>query len=125
MDRICNAVLDKICSLAAIGRYVIISEEEFFEAFPEDTQAGDDELRKALRALISGGFIDLKYSSGNMYCVSPLKKYVAEPEIIAAPEPVITAKEPQKKGGELRYFLAAFLGGAAGSLLISLIFAFV
>lgn len=125
MDRICSAVLDKICTLAAIGRYVIISEDEFYEAFPEDAERNESELKKVLRSLISGGFIDLKYSDGNMFCVAPLKKYVAEPEIQAVPVPANTEVEPRETQGKNVYFWAAFLGGAAGSLIISLIFAFI
>ena len=125
MDRICIAVLDKISTLAAIGRYVIISEEEIYEAFPEDAERNESELKRALRTLISDGYVDLKYSDGNLFCVSPLRKYVAEPEIQAAPEPVKIEMEPQKKNEKTVYFWAAFLGGAAGSLLISLIFAFI
>ena len=75
MDRICNAVLEKICSLASLGRYVIISEDEFFENFPDDSDKNEAELKKALRTLVSNGFIDLRYSSGDLYCAAPLKKY--------------------------------------------------
>lgn len=125
MDRICSAVLDKICELSAIGRYAIISEEEFFEALPDDADKNLEELKKAFRSLISGGFIDLKYSDGNLFCVAPLKKYVQEPETIEPKAPVIAEAQPQKKENKAFYFWAAFLGGAAGSLLISLIFAFI
>ena len=74
MDRICNAVFEKISSLAPVGRYVIISEDEFFEGFPDGGDRNESELKRALKTLTSGNFVDLKYSGGNLYCVSPLKK---------------------------------------------------
>lgn len=126
MDRIGSALLEKINMLTGVGRYVIISEDEFFDCFPEGYDANEDRLKKALRGLIAEGYIDLKYSSGNMFCVAPLKKY--EPEI--SPEPQRDAPAPpQSPSGErtkaLPLFLAAFAGGLAGSLLISLTFALI
>ncbi len=125
MDRISVAVLDKICSLAPLGRYVIISEDEFFDNFPEDSEKSDTELKKALRTLVSGGFIELRYSSGNLYCAAPLKKYEPEPEPLPSPcektvETVYVKEEPKKKRGFLS-FLAAFCGGALGSVIAGLI----
>lgn len=125
MDRICVAVLDKICSLAPLGRYVIISEDEFFENFPEDAEKSETELKKALRNLVSGGFIDLRYSSGDLYCAAPLKKYEPEPLPALSPsesaaETVIKSEAP-KKIHYLFAFLAAFFGGALGSVVAGLI----
>ncbi len=119
MDRICIAVLEKICSLAAAGRYVVFSEDELFETFPEDAQKSDSVLKNTLKSLKEQGYIDLKYSSGNLYCIAPVKKY--EPEQEPAPLPVPVQEEsgsPTVK--PYLTFLAAFLGAAAGSLLVSL-----
>ena len=84
MDRICIAVLDKICSLAAFGRFVVFSEDELFDAFPDGEERRDATLRGALKSLKEDGFIDIKYSSGNLYCIAPLKNFepLPEPEII-------------------------------------------
>ena len=118
MDRICGAVLNKINALSPAGRYVIVDEDELFESFPEGTEKSFEELKRSLTLLIKQGYIDVKYSRGEMYCIAPLKKYEEE-EIICEPE------------REIRRFrldpvlLSAFAGGALGSLLISLIFAFV
>lgn len=123
MDRIASFVLDKICSVTPLGRYAIISADEFFENFPEDAEKSDAELKKALKALIAEGYLELKYSDGEMYCAAPLKKYVPEKVLPPAEE----RAEPEQKIeiGGIKTFFAAFLGGAAGSLLISLIFALV
>lgn len=115
MDRICGAVLDRIFALSPAGRYVIIAEDEFFEAFPEDSDKTYEELNRALNALSGGGYIDLKYSRGDMYCVAPVKRYVEEPQ------PVFYG-EPKKKKWDF-VFVSAFAGGALGSLIVSVIFA--
>ncbi len=78
MDRICGAILNKIHALSPAGHYVIVDEDELYEAFPEDCERTDDALERALSALKGSGYIDLKYSRGEMYCVAPLKEYIEE-----------------------------------------------
>ena len=116
MDRICGAVLNKIHALSPAGRYVIVDEDELFDAFPEGMDRSFEELKRSLTLLIKQGYIDVKYSRGEMYCIAPLKRYEEEQ----------ISYEPQQ---ETRRFdpvlLSAFAGGALGSLIISLIFAFV
>ena len=117
MDRICGAVLNKIHALSPAGRYVIIDEDELFDAFPEGSEKSFDELKRSLTALIKSGYIDVKYSRGEMYCIAPLKRY--EPEI---------AEQHEEKVKRFRFdpvLVSAFAGSALGSLIISLIFAFV
>ncbi|MDE6104552.1 MAG: hypothetical protein K2G38_02535 [Clostridia bacterium] len=121
MDRICGAVFDKIRSISPVGRYVIIAEDEFLEAFPEGANADGAELDRALTALRNGGYIDVKYSRGDMYCVAALKEYEQEAPDEETEEigEVIAERRPRVDF----VFVSAFLGGALGSLLISLIFA--
>ena len=119
MYRICNAVLDRIFDLSPAGRYVIIAEDEFYEAFPDGSQKTYDELERVLSSLRGGGYIDLKYSRGDMYCVAPLKKYVEE-------EIELTEEEPETKERKPDFtFLSAFAGSALGSLIVALIFALI
>ena len=99
MDRICSAVLDKICSLATVGRYVIFSEDELFEAFPEDVRHDLTELKNALKKLLNAGYIDIKYSGGSLYCIAPVRKYEPEPEPVAPPEPEPLKKSKAGKAG--------------------------
>ena len=124
MDRICIAVLDKICSLAAFGRFVVFSEDELFDAFPDGEERRDATLKGVLKSLKEDGFIDLKYSSGNLYCIAPLKKYEPLP-IIENIEPKPNEKVPKVRHIRGAIFISAFFGGALGSLIISLIFAFI
>ncbi|MCI8370006.1 MAG: hypothetical protein HFE41_02360 [Clostridia bacterium] len=126
MDRISNAVIDKICSFATVGRYVIFSEDELYEAFPEGEKRDLSTLKNALKTLLNAGYIDIKYSGGSLYCIAPIKKYEPEPEQIILPEPEL--RLPEKAKRERKYllpFLAAFSGGALGSLLVSLTFALI
>lgn len=117
MDRICNAVLDRIFTLSPAGRYVIIAEDEFYEAFPEDSQKTYDELERVLSSLRAGGYIDLKYSRGDMYCVAPIKRYVEE-------LPSLPEEQAERRERKTDFvFLSAFAGSALGSLIITLIFA--
>ena len=74
----------------------------------------------------NAGYIDIKYSGGSLYCIAPIKKYEPEPEQIILPEPEL--RLPEKAKRERKYllpFLAAFSGGALGSLLVSLTFALI
>ena len=116
MDRICGAVLNKIHALSPAGRYVIIDEDELFDAFPDGADKSFDELKRSLTLLIKQGYIDVKYSRGEMYCIAPLKRYEEE-----------TVREPQREVRRIfdPVLVSAFAGGALGSLIISLIFAFV
>ena len=113
MDGICVEVLNKINRLASTGRYVVFLEDELSEALPENA-----DVKKALKELKDGGYIDVKYSSGNTYCIAPLKSYEIE-----VPLPL---EEPKENAEEIKKafppFWAAFAGGAAGSSVISLIF---
>ena len=119
MDRICGAVLNKIHALSPTGRYVIVDEDEFFDAFPEGSIKNFDELRRTLTTLCNEGYIDVKYSRGETYCVAPLKKY--EP-----PVEVYEEEYQEERGFRIDpVFISAFAGGAIGSLIISLIFAFI
>lgn len=115
MDRICGEVLARIHALSPAGRYVIIDEDEIFEAFPDGSEKTYGELERVLSSLKQGGYIDLKYSRGDTYCIAPLKEYVKE-----APPPAPTKVQAKKRDN---IFISAFAGGALGSLIISLIFA--
>ena len=119
MDRICGAVLNKIHALSPAGRYVIIDEEELYDAFPEGSTRSFDELKKTLTYLLKQGYIDVKYSRGEIYCIAPLKRY--EEEIIyEAPSEEVSSRPRLDP-----VLISAFAGSCLGSLLISLIFAFI
>lgn len=116
MDGICSAVLNKIQSLGAAGRYFIVSADEFFEIFPESAERGASELNMALKSLSENGYIDVKYSGGGLYCVASLKNYSPEDNEISTPP-----KFADKKKISLPIvFWSAFAGGAAGGVITAL-----
>lgn len=120
MDGICSAVMDKIKALGTCGRYFIISADEFLEEFPEGAERSEAQLKKALKNLSSEGYVDIKYSSGNMYCIAVIKNYVPE----QSPPPLPAEKaEPKEKAvnPNAAAFWAAFAGGAAGGIVTALI----
>lgn len=113
-----RAILSKINSLAPIGRYIILSEDEISECLDGGTDG--ESILKALKELSRDEYIDLKYSGGGMFCAAPLKE--------VEPEPVEIVRENQKehevvvvKAGTAAAFFAALLGGALGSIIASLI----
>ncbi len=124
MDGIRSAVLNKLFALGDAGRYFVLSEEDFFEAFPEDCPHDGGELKKAIEELAAEGYLDVKYSGGNMYCTALLREPCGEPDGIAPEENdgLDDIYEPEeKKSTNMSAFWGAFAGGAAGSAIISLI----
>ncbi|MCD8040310.1 MAG: hypothetical protein LUD19_05885 [Clostridia bacterium] len=122
MDAIYTAVFEKILSSCSGGGYAIIDSAEFFDAIPDGGRKAIGEVESALKYLQKTGCIDLKYARGNLYCVCPLK--AALPEEPKAEEPcttVIQVKEKMNKRCLAFYSLSAFLGGAAGSLIVCII----
>lgn len=117
MDRMSRAIFGKISAISPKARYVIITEDEFFEALPEESEKSYNELDKTLTYLRNNGYIDIKYSRGDTYCVAWLKEFEEEiPEEKAESPSWIRKIDPT--------FISAFTGAALGSLIISLIFAF-
>lgn len=118
MNTINRNILAKINSLAPIGRYIILSEEDISEALATETDG--DGILKSIKELSDGGYIDLKYSGGGMFCVAPLKDIEPEPEPqeeIAEAERGVTVI----RTGTAAAFFAALFGGAVGSIIASLI----
>lgn len=119
MNTVNRNILAKINSLAQKGRYIILSEEDISECL--DGEADGNAISKAFKELADGGYIDLKYSGGGMFCAAPLKD--AEPE--SEPEPEIKEENGREvtvvKTGTAAAFFAALFGGAFGSIIASLI----
>ena len=124
MDRICGAVLDKINSLSPAGRYVIIAEDEFYDCFPDGGEENGDRLDRVLTQLKENGYIDVKYSRGDLFCIAPLKEFIEDADR-DEPDGNIIEEVPKRRFNFNFTFASAFLGGMLGSLLISLIFALV
>lgn len=126
MDGICSAVLNKINALGAPGRYFVVASDEFFDAFPEDGNKNEGELKRALKELSANGYIDIKYSSGNLYCVALLKEFILEetPPQTCDSDGSEEYCDPleEEKTAHVSLFFAAFAGSALGSAVIGAIF---
>lgn len=122
MDGICSAVLNKIYALGAPGRYFVISSDEFFEALPEDCARDEGQLKIALKSLATEGYIDIKYSSGNMYCVALLKVFTDEDEL-SHDDGFEDCYEPEQtqKTAYRSAFWGALFGSALGSGIVGAI----
>lgn len=111
MDELSYGILKKICTLTKTGKYVIVSADEFDEKDPET-------VKRALGALSDGGFINVKYSGEDMFCLAPLKNM---PEPDPKPENETKHAPAAKKKIKLSPLWANFLGGALGGFLGSLL----
>lgn len=117
MDGICSAVLNKLYALGDPGRYFVLSEDDFFESFPEDCPRDGAELKRAIENLASDGYIDVKYSGGNMYCTALLKPCAEEePEDDDGFDEYYEPAE--RKTSNISPFWGALAGGALGSAVI-------
>lgn len=127
MDRICCCVMEKISSLAPLGRYTVVSADELFESFPEDAEKSYSELKKALKTLGQDGYLDLKYQDGEFFCAAPLKKFVKPEPIVetALPPSPPERKKPRIDARVLAAFAGGLVGSAVGSAVISVIFSLV
>jgi hypothetical protein len=113
MDEICAAIAAKIFT-ASGGEYAILYEDELLDAIADETQKNREVLQAALKVLINGGYIDVKYARGDVFCIAALKKY-------EQPQPISEIKKPTSArtffGKEfLLAFLGGLLGGTAGAI---------
>lgn len=120
MDEICTALSNKIYSCTREG-YGIFYEDELLDALPEGDRTRET-LEAALKKLVNGGYLDVKYAKGSAFCMSGLKPYEALPEEIAPSRPAVEATPDLSKGLFALAFIISFLGGALGSFLCGLIF---
>ncbi len=121
MDEICFALAERF-SAAGKNAYAVYYEDELTECFTCEDDRTRENLEAALKELMAGGYIDVKYARGSAYCISLLKEY-EKPE--PAPQPA--AAEPARKKKKIKLqpfilpFLSSFAGGALGSFIAGII----
>lgn len=128
MEAIVKAIFEKVKNTCGDGGYAIIDSAEFADALPDGIRKSHEEIDGALKELQKGGFIDIKYARGDMYCVAALKNALPDEEEKQPAEcspTVIEVKEKFNVKAAALYSAFAFLGGAVGSAIISLIAMFV
>lgn len=98
------------------GGYEIFYEDELYDALPQDLR-NRKTLEAALTKLTADGYIDVKYSRGDAFCIAVLKAY--------EPPSVPPTAEPNKRRTNVKAYaytaLAAFLGGALGGCVAAVI----
>ena len=117
MEELCRLICNKIYSSTREG-YGIFYEDELSDILPEDNRTREA-LEAALKQLVNGGYIEVKYAKGNAFCIRGLKNY-EEPEPL--PPPSTEVKKSPYKRLFAGMFAAAFAGGALGSVICGLIF---
>lgn len=118
MDEICRALSSALCE-AGMGCYKIFYEDELTEILPEGAK-NRDTLDNAIHALCDGGFIDVKYARGDVFCIAARKRYDAPYAKEEEPErqKAVCAKLSRKSYA--LFALVAFFGGAAGAFAAAL-----
>ena len=120
MNTLSLNLLNKIKECSG-GGYAVLSLEELSECAPADEPVSFDDISQAITELAEQKYIDIKYSRGNMYCVTALKDYVLdEGEII----PEVVSAEREVDSGKLYAICAAlsFAGAFLGSFIVCIIF---
>lgn len=125
MDEICEALCRKIIS-ACNGQYGVFYEDELMEAIPDEENKTRETLEAALKTLVNGGYIDVKYARGSAFCLAGIRQYVAEQPV--AEVETVQKGESAQEGDRARsfksyifYFAAAFAGSFVGGILGGLI----
>ena len=113
MDDVCRAIFEKVKSACAGGAAVFDYGE--LAGAVEGEELSAEKVDDAVKKLCGGGFIDIKYARGNLYCLAPIREPEKE---AAAEEPSPTVVEVKQKFSfkcAVLYCAAALVGGAAGS----------
>lgn len=123
MDEICTALSNKIYSCTRDG-YGIFYEDELLDVLPED-ERNRDALEAALKKLVKGGYLDVKYAKGSAFCMSGIKPYEPTQEESPPPAALPPVREENAANPKTIIVLAlltSFFGAVLGSLLCGLIF---
>ena len=114
----CRLVNDKIYSSTREG-YGIFYEDELLDVLPESDRTRET-LEAILKKLTKGGYADVKYAKGNVFCIMGLKVFESESEeVISVAAPSSAVRLPTAM--LIAAFSLAFAGGALGSLIAGLI----
>lgn len=122
-----RAILCKLNSIAPLGTFCIVDTDDLFDLDPTDYK-GLEQVKKSVSALQRDGFIEVKFSHGETFCVALLKPLPPKEEPKAAAlaepkaEPVKPLPTPKKANSVFAKLtpylptLAAFVGGFLGAL---------
>lgn len=118
MDKLTSSVL-AVVNAQTNGAYKVMEAKDFIDALPEKTKTDETGVSNALQYLAERGFIDIRYSERNTYCVCSLPKGRTFEESTGA------EKARGRHGARNQWlitFFGAMLGAFAGGCLAGLLF---
>ena len=118
LDHRTDALLDKINLHCQTGGYKVFLIEDLLSAMPSAFGIDETALLDCLDVLKNHQYISVKYQDDIEICLMPLIKGKVESENRLD-------QEIEKMKCQKQYFLASFLGGLAGGVITSVIFAII
>lgn len=121
MEEICKSLSAAVYGTGK-GGYKIYYEDDLLETLPEDLR-NRETLEAALKNLVAGGYLDVKYARGNVFCIAAVKKYepTPDPETEEKREPAPTATTVLTKKIYALIAASAAAGSAIGGCIGALI----
>ena len=73
MDKLTSSIL-AVVNAQTGGAYKVMEAKDFIDALPEKTKTDETGVSNALQYLAERGFVDIRYSDRDTYCVCSLPK---------------------------------------------------
>lgn len=121
MDKLTSSVLS-IVNTQTDGSYKVIDVKDMIDGLPGKLKTDATGISNALQYLSERGFVDIRYSDKNTYCVCSLPKGRTYEESVSADK--ARGKKNFRNQMLLTFFgalLGAFVGGGLAGLLFLLI----
>lgn len=118
MDKLTSSILAIVNSQTG-GAYKVMEAKDFIDALPEKSKTDETGVSNALQYLSERGFVDIRYSDRDTYCVCSLPKGRTFEESSGAEK---TRGRRGVRGQWLGAFFGALAGAFAGSFLAGLLF---
>ncbi len=121
MDKLTSSILSVVNAQTG-GSYKVMEAKDFIDALPEKSKTDETGVANALQYLAERGFVDIRYSERDTYCVCSLPKGRTFEESAGT-------EKARGKQGKGKYFwitffgavLGAFVGGGLAGLLFLLL----
>ncbi len=112
LDKLTQFILNKI-NAESDGSFVVLDCNDFISVMPSRMSADENAFLNSIRFLYSRGYIDVKYSDDNTFCLCSMPKGRQVTDI--------EKNDLQNSSFRRGVFLIAFLGGFSGAILGGLI----
>ena len=118
MDKLTSSIL-AVVNAQTGGAYKVMEAKDFIDALPEKTKTDETGVSNALQYLAERGFVDIRYSDRDTYCVCSLPKGRTFEESTGAEK---ARGRRDVRGQRLLTFFGAMLGAFIGGCLAGLLF---